>query len=190
MAPTGPVQFVSDWARSPEGDFVIYQDYTPQTLNDLMLVPMSGEHTPQVLVQTAFNDTDGVASSDGKWLAYVSTESGRNEVYLRALRGSKERQLVSTGGGVSPRWRRDGRELYYLATASTMPFGATVPDGRLMAVSVSVDGRAGVPTPLFSVHARGSQYDTKDGQRFLINVASSASLPITVDTNWKARLSR
>ncbi len=69
-----------------------------------------------------------------------------------------------------------------------MLFGATVPDGRLMAVTISADGRPGVPTPLFSVHARGSQYDTKDGQRFLVNVETgSGSLPITVDLNWDIR---
>ncbi len=88
-------------------------------------------------------------------------------------------------------WRRDGRELYYLATASTMAFGATVLDGRLMAVSISPDGRPGVPTPLFSVRARGSQFDTKGGQRFLVNVESrNAALPVTVDLNWTTRLRR
>ena len=130
-------------------------------------------------------------SGDGKWLAYVSTESGRNEVYLRAVGVGSERLRVSTAGGLSPRWRRDSRELYYLATASTMVFGATVRDGRLMAVAISPDGRPGVPTPLFSVLARGSQYDTKDGQRFLVNVENrGASLPITVDLNWTTRLRR
>ena len=182
-------QFVSDWAKGPEGAFIIYQDQTPTTRVDLMLVPLWGDRAPRPLVNTPFNDTDGVVSTDGKWLAYVSTLSGRNEVYVRAIDPPSETLPVSTAGGLSPRWSRDGKELYYLATASTMPFGATVPDGRLMAVTISADGRPGVPTPLFSVHARGSQYDTKDGQRFLINVESgSGSLPITVDLNWTSRL--
>ena len=158
LPPSGAVQFISDWSNGPEGTFIIYQDVTPETRSDLMRVAVSGDGTPQRLVDTPFDDTDGVVSGDGKWLAYVSTESGRNEVYLRAVGVGSERLRVSTAGGLSPRWRRDSRELYYLATASTMVFGATVPDGRLMAVAISPDGRPGVPTPLFSVLARGSQY--------------------------------
>ncbi len=191
LPPSGAVQFISDWSNGPEGTFIIYQDFTPATRSDLMRVAVSGDGTPQRLVDTPFDDTDGVVSGDGKWLAYVSTESGRNEVYLRGVGVGSERLRVSTAGGLSPRWRRDSRELYYLATASTMVFGATVPDGRLMAVAISPDGRPGVPTPLFSVLARGSQYDTKDGQRFLVNVENrGASLPITVDLNWTTRLRR
>ena len=189
VKPSGALQFVSDWAEGPEGAFIIYQDGTPTTRSDLMLVPLWGDRAPRPLVNTPFDDTDGVVSGDGKWLAYVSTQSRRNEVWVRAMNPGSDARQVSTEGGLSPRWRRDGKELYYLATASTMPFGATLPDGRLMAVKIDADGRPGVPTPLFSVHARGSQYDTKDGQRFLINVESgSGSLPITVDLNWTSRL--
>jgi Tol biopolymer transport system component len=191
VEPSRTVQFVSDWVQGPEGSFIVYQDLTPTTRGDLMLVPLWGDRTPRPLVNTPFNDTDGVVSTDGKWLAYVSTQTGRNEVYVRAIDPASEARLVSIAGGLSPRWKRDGKELYYLATASTMPFGGTVPDGRLMSVTISSDGRPGVPTPLFSVRARGSQYDTKDGQRFLINVESgSGSLPITIDLNWTTRLRR
>jgi hypothetical protein len=101
------------------------------------------------------------------------------------------RRPVSTGGGVSPRWRSDGKELYYVATWSTMPFGATAPDARLMAVSVSADGAPGIPVPLFNISARGSQYDTKDGKRFLVNFEDvSSALPITVDLDWTRQLRR
>ncbi len=185
------MQFISDWSNGPEGTFIIYQDSTQGTGGDVMRVALSGDRTPRPLVNTPFDETDGVVSADGKWLAYVSTESGRNEVYVRQMGTGSERQPVSTAGGLTPRWRRDGRELYYLATASTMVFGATAPDGRLMAVTISPDGRPGVPIPLFSVRALGSQFDTKDGQRFLVNVENrSAPLPITVDLNWINRLRR
>ena len=191
LPPTGAVQFVSDWSNGPEGNFIIYQDAKPTTRTDLMRVAVSGDRTPQRLVDTPFDDTDGVVSANGKWLAYVSTDSGRNEVYVRAFGAGSDRLPVSTAGGLSPRWRRDSQELYYLATASTMLFGATVPDGRLMAVTISPDGRPGVPKPLFGVRARGSQDDTKDGQRFLVNVDTRASaVPLTVDLNWTTRLPR
>ena len=190
-SPSGEVQFISDWSKTAQGTFIVYQDATPATRVDLMMVSPSGDRTPRPLVRTPFNDTDGVVSADGKWLAYVSTESGRNEVYVRALAAGGDRHLVSTAGGLNPKWKNDSSELYYLATASTMPFRATVPDGRLMAVAISADGRPGVPTPLFSLFARGSQYDTRDGQRFLVNVETrGASLPITVDLNWSTKLPR
>ena len=125
----------------------------------------------------------------------MSTETGRSEVHVRALTGGGDRWQISTDGGMSPRWRSDGRELFYIATASTLPFGATVPDGRLMAVEVTdAPGRftPGIPKLLFPLSARGSQYHpTRDGQRFLINTGSGASvLPITVTVNWPGALKR
>ena len=138
---------------------------------------------------------DGRVSPDGRWLAYTSNESGRIEVYIQPLGGSSDRWQVSSAGGVSPRWRRDGKELYYLAVAaSTLPFGGSVVEGRLMAVRIETDRglRRGVPTPLFPVRARGGQFQPSiDGTRFLVNVGSgTAALPITVWTNWIQALAR
>jgi hypothetical protein len=194
LPPSAGVQFVYDWAKGPPGPFIVYSDQSPNTGADLMSVPLSGSRMPQPLVQTAADEMDGRVSAEGKWLAYVSNESGRSEVYVRALRGSPDRWQVSTSGGVSPRWRRDGRELYYLATVSMAPFGSSVVDGRVMAVSFATDEafRAGTPVPLFNVRARGGQYEPSvDGQRFLVNAGSgTAALPITVSTNWARTLVR
>ena len=109
LPPSGAVQFISDWSNGPEGTFIIYQASRQSARSDLMRVAVSGDGTPQRLVDTPFDDTDGVVSGDGKWLAYVSTESGRNEVYLRAIGVGSERLRVSTAGGLSPGWRRDSR---------------------------------------------------------------------------------
>jgi hypothetical protein len=192
--PSSSLQFVTDWASTPEGQLVVYMDGTPGTGEDVMAITVDGTRTRRVLVQTPADDADGRVSADGRWLAYTSNESGRNEVYVRPLGGSGDRWQVSSGGGLSPRWRRDGKELFYLAVASTIPFGPPVVDGRLMAVSVRTDGgvRTGVPTPLFTVRARGGQYQPSiDGTRFLINVGSgAAALPITVWTNWIRALAR
>ena len=195
VSPSATVQFVSDWYEGAGGPFIIFQDVSPGTGLDLVQVPLSGDHKPVPLVRTVGDDTDGRVSPNGRWLAYVSTETGRSEVYVRALTGGTDRSRISTDGGVSPRWRRDGRELFYIATASTLPFGATVPDGRLMAVEVSGAVErftAGIPKLLFPVSAKGSQYHpSRDGQRFLINTGSGASaLPITVTVNWPRALTR
>src|SRR5437762_1356276 len=192
---SGSVQFVTDWVDSPNGSFIIYSDAFQKTGTDLMRLPLSGSRRPFPIVQTSGDDTDGRVSPDGKWLAYVSTESGRSEVYVRSVDGTGGRWPVSTGGGVSPRWRRDGRELFYLTAVSALPFGETGTDGRLMAVDVTATtGRlqAGIPKPLFSVRARGSQYDVAaDGQRFLVNTGGGpGALPITVSLNWMQALRR
>jgi Tol biopolymer transport system component len=190
VAPSEIVQFVSDWVQTAEGSFVIYRDGSMMRA-DLMLVPVSGDRKPRPLVKTAFDEISGVAAPNGTLLAYVSNESGQNEVYLQPLHGSGRRERVSTAGGVSPRWRNDGKELFYIATASTVPFGAAAPDARLMAVAITSDGKPGVPTPLFAARSRGGQYDTRDGKRFLFNLEGvSPPLPITVDLEWTRRLRR
>jgi Tol biopolymer transport system component len=195
VGPSAAVQFVTDWYDGAVGSFIVFHDVAPGTGLDLLQVARSGDAKPVPLVRTVGDDTDGRVSPNGRWLAYVSTETGRSEVYVRAVSGGNNRWPISTDGGVSPRWRRDGSELFYIATASTLPFGATVPDGRLMAVHVSGAAErftAGIPKLLFPVSAKGSQYHpTHDGKRFLINTGSGTSaLPITVTVNWASALPR
>ena len=189
LPPSQGVQFVSDWSNGPAGDFIIYQDATPMTRIDLMRVATSAtaRHSGWSTRPSTIRMAWCLRTANGS--RTVSTESGRNEVYVRAIGAGSNRHRVSTAGGLSPRWKRDSQELFYLATASTMLFGATLPDGRIMAVTISQDGRPSIPTPLFSVRAQRGPYDTKDGQRFLVNVGTGGgSLPITVDLNWAARL--
>jgi len=187
--PTGQVQFTSEWARTPGGEVILYNGApTPSATYDIWVRPLTGDTKPRPILQNPLPVYDGRLSPDGRWLAYVSLESGRAEVYVRAFEGSGERWPISSGGGVSPRWTRDGRELIYLATASTGPFGSTAPDGRLMSVTITSGPPfvAGVPQPLFDVEARGNQYDvTANGERFLVNLgAGNAALPITVAVDW------
>jgi Tol biopolymer transport system component len=130
--------------------------------------------------------------SNGQWVAYVSNESGSNEVYVRAFAknftvGSASAGgsvLVSRGGGTLPRWRDDGRELFYLA-----------PNGKMMAVEVMAGSefRADTPTTLFQVPAGATVGDVAaDGRRFLLvtPVGSSASVPFTVVLNWTVALKK
>ncbi len=131
--------------------------------------------------------THGRLSPDRRWIAYTSTESGRFEVDVRSFPSGGIKARVSIDGGVQPKWRADGRELYYLAMDST-----------LMAVSLNLDEgvQPGRAQPLFRTGIATitgnfwHQYDvTPDGQRFLVNApVSSASSTVTVVTNWPSLL--
>jgi Tol biopolymer transport system component len=174
-------RFADDW--SPDGKFLAVEIREPRGERkvSLSIVPASGEKTPKVFLQRSVDFGEARFSPDGRVLAYTSEESGRSEVYLGALPGPAAAVQVSPNGGSAPRWRRDGRELFYLAE-----------DGALMAVDVRTAGapEASVPRKLFVPHPRALDYDVAaDGQRFLI-VASGAesSPPITLVQNWTAGL--
>ena len=134
----------------------------------------------------------GQFSPDGRWLAYLSNESGRAEIHVRSFPSGEGEWQISTGGGVQPRWRRDCKELYFIAL-----------DGKLMAVSIASGATfsAGTPQTLFQTRIYGlipssyltQQYDvTPDGQRFLINVdaTDTNAAPLTVVLDWTAGLKK
>jgi len=173
----GATVFPTDW--STDGRFILYQAIDHRTNYDLWALPLEGERKPIALVQTAFSETFGRLSPDGRWLAYTSDESGRLEVYVRPFLRPGGAQLISTGGGMQPVWRRtDGKELFYLS-----------PERRVMSVSVQSDPstfRASVPRALFDEPVAGDSYAvSRDGERFLINtVLPEASSPIQIVVNW------
>jgi eukaryotic-like serine/threonine-protein kinase len=192
---TGPNnKFPSDWSR--DGRYLLYSEETPKAAN-MMAIPLEGERKPMVVWQTPFHDERGVFSPDGKWIAYDSDESGPNEVYVRAFSSAaaaaRGKWQVSTQGGTRPRWRGDGKELFYLADSnrfsqSTRMMAAGI---RTTATGVETDK----PRELFPIFVGfgGSPYDvTSDGQRFLVEELSTATgpnqTPLTVVTNWQARL--
>jgi Tol biopolymer transport system component len=179
-----------DW--SPDGRFVIYRTVDPKTNYDLWILPLHGDRKPFPFLVTRFQELDAQFSPDGRWVAYASNESGRFETYVQPFPGPGGKWQVSDNGGVQPRWRRDGKELFYVAA-----------DSKLMAVpvNVSTDGKSfesGKPQTLFTTrmfsggvrNAFRHQYDvSKDGQRFLINAVSdeAGATPITVILNWRPK---
>jgi hypothetical protein len=137
------------------------------------------------LLQTPFVELHGRVSPDGKWLAYQSNESGKDEIYVRAFPSGGEKLLVSNGGGTRPVWGNDGREVFYNTSGAPT---------RLMAASVRV-APAGLevdtPHELFAITAllgnSAKPWDVSaDGRRFLIEEQTGAAQqpPLTVVQNW------
>jgi Tol biopolymer transport system component len=177
-----------------DGRFLLYFIVGAQG-TDLWVLATAGKPTPLPFLQTRFNERWGAFSPDGRWVAYASNESGRDEIYVRPFVPPGEESTaavtvgqwqVSTAGGIQPLWSPDGRELYYLN-----------PEGGMMAaaVSVSADGFApGAPELLFPTRIVGSglsqgqgrQYDVAADGRFLINTVLNTATPppITLIQNW------
>ncbi len=99
----------SGWSR--DGRFLLVDRLTSSSSWDVVAYPLEGDRKPVPVAATAFTERQARFSPDGKWIAYTSNESGRNEVYLQAFPGAADRAQVSTGGGAQPSWRGDGREL-------------------------------------------------------------------------------
>jgi len=179
-------------AWSADGHFVAYNTTSPgKNLTELWIVPTSGDRKPYAFLQGSFNVGQGQFSPDGHWMAYGSDESGRPEVYVTPFPGAGTKWQISSTGGTSPRWRHDGKELFYLSA-----------DSKLTAVQVNGGGSAfqiADSRPLFHVLLKTGAsrldlnptneqigYDAApDGKWFVMNVPPVGSPPpITLITNW------
>ena len=118
---------ISDW--SDDGRFLLYSVQSRTTGNDVWVLPLSGDRTPIPVAQTPATEARARFSPDGRWVAYESNESGRNEIYVQTFPDPVRRTQVSTAGGATPIWRRDGAELYFRS-----------PDDHLMAARIAVKG--------------------------------------------------
>ena len=166
---------------------------TPQTLRRVLrscLQAVGGAQTPVPYLQTPFSETHAQFSPDGQWMAYASNESGQPQIYVQTIPAGGAKRQVSTTGGDQPRWRRDGKELFYISA-----------DRKLMAAPVKTDAgfEAGSPQPLFDMQplyvptrGRFAYQPTADGQRFLVTapVNGPVTTPITVVLNWQAGLKK
>ena len=180
-----PLMFPTDW--SSDGRYITYFRTDAKTQLDQWVLPLFGDRKPFPYAHGPSNESQGQFSPDGKWMAYVSDESGTDEIYVASLPTPGGLRLVSTGGGNRPRWRRDGQELFYIAS-----------DHKLMAVSVKTGATfaAGTPRALFETKVPNlvlsqSYSVSADGQRFLLTAPLDVpSTPLTLIQNWTAGLNK
>ena len=182
----------TDWTR--DGQFIVYSSLDPKTEWDIWLLPMKSgmpANVPPIpLLRSEFNELLGQVSPDGRWLAYVSDESGTNDVYVRRFPSGGGKRRVSVNGGTAPRWRRDGRELFFFTL-----------NGTLAAVTLKgeMDLEIGAPSELFKPNISkkvAAEHDVTnyavgaDGERFLISRAreNARTSLTTVVLNWSAGL--
>jgi eukaryotic-like serine/threonine-protein kinase len=170
-----------DW--SPDGKWIIYQQQDQKTGLDLWLLPLDGDRKPVPYLRTPFNETLAAFSPDGRWVAYQSDESGRMEIYLQTMPTGGGKYQISSSGGTEPHWRGDGKELFYIST-----------DGKLVAVPMALGARieVGVPEELFAGVESTDYAASRDGQRFLMNLAAGGERTgarfLTVVLNWTTGL--
>ncbi|HJZ81095.1 MAG TPA: hypothetical protein VKD91_12145, partial [Pyrinomonadaceae bacterium] len=167
----------TDW--SEDGRFILYE-----YRSDLWVMPIAEDGKPYPLMQTQSIESQGVFSPDLHWVAFVSDETGHEEIYVMSFEHPGEKWRVSSAGGNDPRWRHDGRELFYLAS-----------DNHLMSVEFKPGSEfaAGVPAALFKTDPLAADFDpTADGQRFVFVVSAPGvqRLPFAVNLDWMKDLKR
>jgi hypothetical protein len=172
---------------SPNGHLLLFDHQDKSGKISIWVLPLSGDRKPYTFLETPFNAQMGTFSPDGHWVAYVSNDSGKDEIYVVPFPNPGARVQVSIAGGSQPRWRRDGREIYYLS-----------PEAKIMAVELPtgmVDFRVGAVRPLFALSGLtgvpGFLYDVSaDGQKFIAvqELERTSTVPLTVVANWPAEL--
>jgi serine/threonine protein kinase/Tol biopolymer transport system component len=175
-------------AWSPDGRMIIYSAFDSRSSTAAWMLPLAGERKRIPLLNTGDRQVQAQISPDGRWLAYASSEGGSHDVYVRPFPSGDGKWLISPSGGLEPSWRRDGKELFYLA-----------PDGSLMAVSVrtTTTFEASSPVRLFETKmstvrnagfTRNQYVPSADGQRFLITQPTGTPASIVVVVDWPAGL--
>jgi Tol biopolymer transport system component len=174
---------VEDW--SPDGRFLLYEEVSRKTTTDLWLLPLAGDRKPSLYLQTPFDETHAKFSPDGRFVAYTSNESGRDEVYVQTFPAAGGKWQISTDGGDQAQWRADGKELFFLGL-----------DRKLRAVAVKTEHgfEPGIQQVLFEARTnvpaglatRAFYAVSGDGRRFLVDtvVSDGGRIPITVVLNW------
>ena len=182
-----PTGWGTDWSK--DGRFILCQKPGGKTGQDLWIAPQFDDQKPYPFLQTEFDEQEGTFSPDGKWIAYVSDETGRNEIYVQSFPLSGSKFQVSSGGANEPYWSTDGTELFYMTA-----------DRNLVAVPIKLSPifEPGLPKRLFSIPVVTSQRHcyavSSDGKRFLvmnpIEEETESYSSMRVILNWTSLLKR
>ena len=176
---------------SPDGRYIVL-DSRPQSrlgLPQIAILPMMGDRKPFPYLNSAHINSGGQVSPDGRWLAYGSNETGRMEVYVSSFPQAKGKWQVSFTGGQFPRWRKDGRELFYCRIDGALMVAEVTP-GR---DSFAVGSATQVTERRILQGSFDAPYDVfPDGQRLIMPAVKSQSMhaPLTLITNWTAELKK
>lgn len=186
------------WFWSPDGKTLLYTEINPVTGWDVLMLARDGDRKPRPLLQTPFQDEWASWSPDGRWIAYNSDESGRQEVYVASFPNLGTKMRISTGGGLHPQWAPNGKELYYRTGASMESLSARAFAQRVGMMAVPIETtptlRVGKPRELFEGPYFDSGHDyavTPDGKGFImIRESESQSGPneMHVVLNWLQEL--
>jgi len=166
---------------SADGKFIIYERRDKRS-TDLWILPTTGDSKPFPFLQTEFNEYGASFSPDGRWVAYTSNESGRNEVYVRPFPGPGGKSQVSVSGGFYPKWRSDGKEIFYNIRNNTQATEISLGPSSI---------EVGVTREIFTSPSNNSFDVTRDGQRFLFVDGESENFsPLTLVVNWPEELKK
>jgi dipeptidyl aminopeptidase/acylaminoacyl peptidase len=176
----------TSWSR--DGRFILYSRAGPrQADTDIWTLPLSGDRRPRPFVQVTGRAYDGQFSPDGRWVAYTSEESGRSEIYIVPFdAGTGVRLQVSASGAISPRWRRDGKEIFYLSPAGQMMAANVEERSNSMVVGTAHALFRCTPVP---TGPSSAPYDVSaDGSKFVVNSFGEDNSPLILLVNWTANL--
>jgi eukaryotic-like serine/threonine-protein kinase len=185
VADFGPGLQVNPWDWSRDSKYILFR-----RANELWYCSWP-ERVPKPLLLEKWTARNAQFSPDGRWVAYASNETGNMEIYVSSFPNADGKWQVSTTGGQEPRWRGDGKELFYLSA-----------EGKMMAVAIKAGAsfEAGSPVALFQTHRRAPvsaqdffSYDvTADGQKFLVltKVNESNAAPLSILLNWSSELEK
>ena len=180
------------WDWSPDGQYILYNigSFGLGNGQDIWVLPLNGDRKPFPYAEGPGEQMYAQFSPDGRWVAYVSNETGNYELYVAPFPWTGAKWQISSGGGWAPRWARNGKEIFYQTAGSTKTWAAEVdghgPSFEVGAVHVAFD------TTNLSPNISAAQYAvTSDGQRFLeITTGDTGRLPLTVIQNWTAEVKK
>jgi Tol biopolymer transport system component len=187
----------SEWPKypndfSPDGQFLLYREFHSETRGDLKFLPLTGDRQPRTFIATPYDEGSGVFSPDGRWVAYTSDESGRNEIHVAAFPDASRRYRVTSGGGSHPRWSRDGRELFYVSGRNMMSVPVEKQEADLAFGQSRTLFEKQLQTYGATAFYQPSRYDVSSDGRFLVllRAGEEAPPPISLVFNWTELLKR